>query len=165
LIFARNLKLFRDVSPVSGMESTPYCFFKTGLTKRQPMVGRKFPPWDADTPLHPVKLISPSQVGVRSMSGHRSDAKAESAFNARRKFTTPPSLALRHPVLKKQYGRRLHAETGRNVAEEFKISREDQDGFALRSNSALPKPGVLFFAEELSQSNSRQKGNHRRFQR
>jgi hypothetical protein len=38
LVFARHLEVLGDVLAVSGMESTPYCFFITGLMKRQPMV-------------------------------------------------------------------------------------------------------------------------------
>ncbi len=38
-----------------------------------------------------------------------------------------------NPVLKKQYGIDSMPETGENVAEEFQVSRADQDAFALRS--------------------------------
>jgi 3-oxoadipyl-CoA thiolase len=38
-----------------------------------------------------------------------------------------------NPLMKKQYGVDSMPETGENVAEEFQISREDQDKFALRS--------------------------------
>jgi len=38
-----------------------------------------------------------------------------------------------NPVLKRQYGIDSMPETAENVAERFKISREDQDAFALRS--------------------------------
>jgi 3-oxoadipyl-CoA thiolase len=38
-----------------------------------------------------------------------------------------------NPVLKKQYGVDSMPETGENVAEEFQVSRADQDAFALRS--------------------------------
>jgi 3-oxoadipyl-CoA thiolase len=38
-----------------------------------------------------------------------------------------------NPVLKAQYGVESMPETGENVAEEFQVTREDQDAFALRS--------------------------------
>ena len=40
-----------------------------------------------------------------------------------------------NPVLKKQYGVDSMPETGENVAEDFKVSREDQDAFALCSQA------------------------------
>jgi len=55
-----------------------------------------------------------------------------------------------NPVLKAQYGVDSMPETGENVAEEFQVSREDQDKFALRSQQravAAQKSG--FFAEEI----------------
>ena len=51
-----------------------------------------------------------------------------------------------NPVMKKQYGIDSMPETGENVAEEFKVSREDQDAFALRSQAkaaAAQKNGRL----------------------
>jgi acetyl-CoA acyltransferase len=39
-----------------------------------------------------------------------------------------------NPALKTKYGTESMPETGENVAEEYKISREDQDAFALRSH-------------------------------
>ena len=41
-----------------------------------------------------------------------------------------------NPVLKAQYGVDSMAETGENVAEEFQVTRADQDAFALRSQAA-----------------------------
>src|ERR1700730_10137629 len=38
-----------------------------------------------------------------------------------------------NPLMKAQYGVIATAETGENVAEEFQVSRKDQDAFALRS--------------------------------
>jgi acetyl-CoA acyltransferase len=38
-----------------------------------------------------------------------------------------------NPVMKKQYGIDSMPETGENVAEEFRVSRADQDAFAVRS--------------------------------
>jgi len=56
-----------------------------------------------------------------------------------------------NPVLKAQYGIDSMPETAENVAEEFQISREDQDRFALRSQSraaAAQRSGR--FAEEIA---------------
>jgi 3-oxoadipyl-CoA thiolase len=55
-----------------------------------------------------------------------------------------------NPLMKAQYGVDSMPETGENVAEEFQVSREDQDKFALRSQQravAAQKSG--FFAEEI----------------
>jgi len=55
-----------------------------------------------------------------------------------------------NPLMKAQYGIDSMPETGENVAEEFQVSREDQDKFALRSQQravAAQKSG--FFAEEI----------------
>jgi len=55
-----------------------------------------------------------------------------------------------NPLMKKQYGVDSMPETGENVAEEFQISREDQDKFALRSQQravAAQKSG--FFDSEI----------------
>jgi 3-oxoadipyl-CoA thiolase len=55
-----------------------------------------------------------------------------------------------NPLMKAQYGVDSMPETGENVAEEFQVSREDQDKFALRSQLravAAQKSG--FFAEEI----------------
>jgi len=52
--------------------------------------------------------------------------------------------------MKKQYGVDSMAETGENVAEDFKVSREDQDAFALRSQQrAARAQGSGFLAEEI----------------
>jgi len=40
-----------------------------------------------------------------------------------------------NPLMKKQYGVDSMPETGENVAEDFKVSREDQDAFAVRSQA------------------------------
>src|SRR5690554_574135 len=55
-----------------------------------------------------------------------------------------------NPVLKAQYGVDSMPETAENVADQFKISREDQDAFALRSQqrtAAAQAAGIL--AEEI----------------
>ena len=55
-----------------------------------------------------------------------------------------------NPVLKAQYGVDSMPETGENVAEEFQVTRDDQDAFALRSQeraARAQKEGV--FAERI----------------
>lgn len=73
--------------------------------------------------------------GVESMS--RAPfvmSKSDSAF-ARdvQMFDTTIGWRFVNPLLKKQYGVDSMPETGENVAEQFGISRADQDAFALRS--------------------------------
>jgi acetyl-CoA acyltransferase len=60
--------------------------------------------------------------------------KAQSAF-ARENAIYDTTIGWRfvNPILKAQYGIDSMPETGENVAEEFHVSREDQDAFALRS--------------------------------
>ena len=73
--------------------------------------------------------------GVESMS--RSPfvmAKPETPFSRAMKLEdTTLGWRLVNPVMKQLYGTESMAETGENVAEEFKISRQDQDAFAFRS--------------------------------
>jgi acetyl-CoA acyltransferase len=55
-----------------------------------------------------------------------------------------------NPLMRAKYGTESMPETGENVAEEYKISREDQDAFALRSHqraSAAIRDGRM--AEEI----------------
>ncbi len=60
--------------------------------------------------------------------------KAESAFARRAEiFDTTIGWRFVNPLMKAQYGVDSMPETGENVAEDFSISREDQDRFALRS--------------------------------
>jgi len=55
-----------------------------------------------------------------------------------------------NPVLKQQYGVESMPETGENVAEEFQVSRADQDAFALRSQQrAGAAIAAGFFAGEI----------------
>lgn len=66
--------------------------------------------------------------------------KAESAFSRNNAvFDTTIGWRFINPVLKGQYGVDSMPETAENVAEDFAISREDQDAFALRSQQ---KAGV-----------------------
>nr|WP_196108126.1 MULTISPECIES: 3-oxoadipyl-CoA thiolase [unclassified Ochrobactrum] len=60
--------------------------------------------------------------------------KADSAFSRRAEiFDTTIGWRFVNPLMKKQYGVDSMPETGENVAEEFNVSRQDQDIFALRS--------------------------------
>ncbi|MHC9236213.1 3-oxoadipyl-CoA thiolase [Pseudooceanicola sp. 502str34] len=60
--------------------------------------------------------------------------KATTAFSRSNEvFDTTIGWRFVNPLMKKQYGVDSMPETGENVAEDFNISREDQDAFALRS--------------------------------
>src|SRR5215467_8255794 len=55
-----------------------------------------------------------------------------------------------NPLIKAQYGVDSMAETGENVAEEYQVSRVDQDAFALRSQQRAGKAMASgYFAEEI----------------
>lgn len=86
--------------------------------------------------------------GVESMS--RAPfvmGKAESAFSrAAEVFDTTIGWRFVNKLMKKQYGIDSMPETAENVAEDFNVSREDQDAFALRSQQralAAQKSGRL----------------------
>ena len=74
-------------------------------------------------------------AGVESMS--RAPfvmPKAEIAFSRNAEiFDTTIGWRFVNPVMRQQYGIDSMPETGENVAEEFDVSREDQDAFAMRS--------------------------------
>ncbi|MFQ5348161.1 MAG: 3-oxoadipyl-CoA thiolase [Rhodothalassiaceae bacterium] len=60
--------------------------------------------------------------------------KAETAFSRKAEiYDTTIGWRFVHPGLKTQYGIDSMPETGENVAAEFRVSRADQDAFALRS--------------------------------
>ncbi|NRP20939.1 Beta-ketoadipyl-CoA thiolase [Ensifer adhaerens] len=62
--------------------------------------------------------------------------KAESAFSRSAEIhDTTIGWRFVNPLMKKQYGVDSMPETGENVAEDFKVSRQDQDAFALRSQA------------------------------
>jgi len=91
--------------------------------------------------------------GVESMS--RAPfvmAKGDSAFSRSMKLEdTTIGWRFVNPLMKAQYGVDSMPETGENVAEEFGISRQDQDVFAYRSQqraAAAGKRGAL--AEEIT---------------
>jgi 3-oxoadipyl-CoA thiolase len=77
--------------------------------------------------------------------------KAESAFQRTAEiYDTTIGWRFINPLMKKLYGVDSMPETGENVAEEFKISREDQDAFALRSQQRAVKAQASgFLAEEI----------------
>ena len=56
-----------------------------------------------------------------------------------------------NPLLKAQYGVESMPETAENVAQDFQVSRADQDGFALRSQQrAAAAQSAGFFAREIT---------------
>jgi acetyl-CoA acyltransferase len=62
--------------------------------------------------------------------------KASSAFSRNAEiYDTTIGWRFVNPLLKKQYGVDSMPETGENVAEDYQISRADQDAFALRSQT------------------------------
>ncbi|MBV2184407.1 MAG: 3-oxoadipyl-CoA thiolase [Rhizobium sp.] len=62
--------------------------------------------------------------------------KAEAAFSRHAEIhDTTIGWRFVNPLMKKQYGVDSMPETGENVAEEFFVSRADQDAFALRSQA------------------------------
>ena len=62
--------------------------------------------------------------------------KAETAFSRNAEiYDTTIGWRFVNPVMKKQYGVDPMPETGENVAEDYKVSRQDQDAFALRSQA------------------------------
>jgi acetyl-CoA acyltransferase len=90
--------------------------------------------------------------GVESMSrAPYVMSKSEGAF-ARdvQMFDTTIGWRFVNAMMKKQYGVDSMPETGENVAVEFKVSRADQDAFALRSQQrALRAQGAGLFADEI----------------
>ena len=55
-----------------------------------------------------------------------------------------------NPLMKQRYGVDAMPETGENVAEEYQVSRADQDAFALRSQQRAGKAiAAGYFAEEI----------------
>jgi len=90
--------------------------------------------------------------GVESMS--RSPfvmGKADAAFSRAAKLEdTTLGWRFVNPLMKEKYGADSMAETAENVAEEFHVSREDQDAFAFRSQqraASAIKSGAM--AEEI----------------
>ncbi len=62
--------------------------------------------------------------------------KADAAFSRNAEiYDTTIGWRFVNPLMKKQYGVDSMPETGENVAEDYKVSREDQDAFAVRSQA------------------------------
>lgn len=90
--------------------------------------------------------------GVESMS--RAPfvmGKADTAFSRRAEiFDTTLGWRFVNPLMKSRYGVDSMPETAENVAEDFHISREDQDAFAFRTQRRWAKAYAAgFFADEL----------------
>jgi len=91
--------------------------------------------------------------GVESMS--RAPfvmGKADAPFSrAAEIFDTTIGWRFVNPAMKAKYGVDSMPETGENVAEDFKISREDQDALAFRTQQRWAKANAAgFFAHELT---------------
>ena len=90
--------------------------------------------------------------GVESMS--RAPfvmGKADTAFSRNAEiFDTTIGWRFVNPLMKSKYGVDSMPETAENVAEDFNVSREDQDAFALRTQQRWAKANAAgFFADEL----------------
>ena len=90
--------------------------------------------------------------GVESMS--RAPfvmGKATEAFQRSNEiFDTTIGWRFVNPVMKAQYGVEAMPETGENVAAEFQIARQDQDGLAFRSQQRAGRAIASgYFAEEI----------------
>jgi len=90
--------------------------------------------------------------GVESMS--RAPfvmGKAESAYSRNMKLEdTTIGWRFVNPLMKAQYGVDAMPETADNVADDYQVSRADQDAFALRSQQkAAAAQAAGFFAEEI----------------
>ena len=90
--------------------------------------------------------------GVESMSrAPYVMGKADSAYGRGQKIEdTTIGWRFINPLMKQQYGVDAMPQTADNVADDFKISRADQDAFALRSQQrAAAAQAAGFFAEEI----------------
>ncbi len=90
--------------------------------------------------------------GVESMS--RAPfvmGKSDTAFSRQAEiFDTTIGWRFINPLMKKRYGVDSMPETAENVAEEFNVSREDQDAFSLRSQQRAARAQANgFFVEEI----------------
>ncbi len=77
--------------------------------------------------------------------------KADEAFSRKAEvFDTTIGWRFINPLMKQQYGVDSMPETGENVAEEFQVTRADQDAFALRSQQRAAKAIASgYFADEI----------------
>src|ERR1700757_4011325 len=78
--------------------------------------------------------------------------KAPEAFSRSAEiFDTTIGWRFINPLMKAQYGVDAMPETGENVAEEFQVSRADQDAFAIRSQQRAGKAIASgYFAQEIT---------------
>ena len=96
-----------------------------------------------DAVAYVARAIKAGEMGLALAGGVESMSrapfvmgKATTAFSRNAEvYDTTLGWRFINPVLKKQYGVDSMPETGENVAEEFQIAREDQDRFALNSQS------------------------------
>src|SRR4029078_5588579 len=77
--------------------------------------------------------------------------KAQEAFSRQAEiYDTTIGWRFINPLMKSQYGVDSMPETGENVAEEFQVSRADQDAFAVRSQQRAGKAiASRYFAHEI----------------
>jgi len=90
--------------------------------------------------------------GVESMSrAPFAMGKADAAFSRNAEiFDTTIGWRFVNPLMKSRYGVDSMPETAENVAEDFEVSREDQDAFALRTQQRWASANAAgFFADEL----------------
>jgi 3-oxoadipyl-CoA thiolase len=90
--------------------------------------------------------------GVESMTrAPFVQGKAQEAFSRKAEiYDTTIGGRFINPLLKQQYGVDSMPETGENVAEDFQVTRVDQDAFALRSQQRAAKAMAGgYFAEEI----------------
>jgi 3-oxoadipyl-CoA thiolase len=90
--------------------------------------------------------------GVESMTrAPFVQGKSEDAFSRKAEiYDTTIGWRFVNPLMKSQYGVESMPETAENVAEDFQITRADQDAFALRSQQRAAKAQADgFFAEEI----------------
>src|SRR5256885_8364922 len=90
--------------------------------------------------------------GVESMTrAPFVQGKAAEAFSrAAEIYDTTIGWRFINPLMKKQYGVDAMPETGENVAEEFQVTRADQDKFAWRSQQRAGKAiAAGYFAQEI----------------
>jgi len=105
--------------------------------------------------------------GVESMS--RAPfvmGKADTAFSRSAEiFDTTIGWRFVNPLMKSKYGVDSMPETAENVAEDFKVSREDQDAFAYRTQQRWARAHAAgFFADELTPvSIPQKKGEPKKF--
>ncbi|WP_395020764.1 3-oxoadipyl-CoA thiolase [Dongia sp.] len=87
--------------------------------------------------------------GVESMSrAPLVMAKAETAFQRGAELhDTTIGWRFINPLMKAQYGVDSMPETGENVAEQFQVTRADQDAFAWRSQQRAGRAAAFFAAE------------------